>query len=57
MNPGCSFNKFLLSTYSVHSTELGVMENIGEVEDMASVLDELTKPEAEPECTRDSGSM
>lgn len=47
MNPGCSFSKFLLSTYSVRSTELGVMENTREVEDMVSVLDELTKLEAE----------
>ena len=47
MNPGCSFNKFLLSTYAVRSTELGVMENTREVEDMVSVLDELTKLEAE----------
>ena len=47
MNPGCSFNKCLLSTYSVRSTELGVMENTREAEDVVSILDELTKLEAE----------
>lgn len=46
MNPGCSFNKCLLSTYSVRSTELGVMENT-RAEDVVSILDELTKLEAE----------
>lgn len=34
MNPGCSFNKFLLSTYSVPSTAPGAMENTREVQDM-----------------------
>lgn len=57
VSPGCSFNKSLLSTYSVPSTALGAMENIREV-----LKDDIHPPgayklDAEIRCTYDSGSM